>query len=124
MHIQPDFPNDRRQDPRRRAELEVHYQLAASDLLGRAIYEARASAAGPEVDFAGWLQGQGRFALQVKGGRHSLQEGDWHPHAERHVLCQQAVRDLKSRLFRGIHSHILHWGKVAFMLVSWRGRFR
>ena len=82
MHIQPDFPNDRRQDPRRRAELEVHNQLAASDLLGRAIYEARASAAGPEVDFAIWLQGQGRFALQVKGGRYSLQDGEWYLHTD------------------------------------------
>ena len=122
MQIQPNIPELRRQAPRRRAELQVHDQLAASDLPGRAIHEAPAPAAGPEVDSAGWLQG--RFALQVKGGRYSLQEGDWYLHAERHALCQQAVRDLKSRLFRGIQSHILHWGKVTFMLVSWRGRFR
>ena len=124
MQIQPNIPELRRQDPRRRAELQVHDQLAASDLPGRAIHEARAPAAGPEVDSAIWFPGQVRFAPQVKGGRYSLQEGDWHPHAERHALWQQAVRDLKSRLFRGIQSHILHWGKVTFMLVSWRGRFR
>ena len=123
MQIQPDFPNDRRRDPRRRAELEVHDQLAASDLPGRAIHEARAPAAGQEVDSARWFQGQGRFALQVKGGRYSLQEGDWHPHAERHAPWQQAVRNLKSRLVRGIQSHILHLGKLTFMLVRWGGAF-
>ena len=82
MQIQPNIPEFRRRDPRRRAELEVHYQLAASDLPGRAIYEARASAAGPEVDFAIWLQDQGRFDLQVKGGRYSLQDGDWYLHTD------------------------------------------
>ena len=38
--------------------------------------------------------------------------------AQRHVLCQQAVQNLKSRLFRGSQSHLLHRGKVTFMLVS------
>ena len=47
MKIQPNIPEFRRRDPRRRAELEVYNQLAASDLAGCAIYEARASAAGP-----------------------------------------------------------------------------
>ena len=82
MQIQPNFPNNRRRDPRRRAELVVYYQLAASDLPGLAIYEARVSVAGPEVDFALWLQNQGRFALQVKGGRYSLQDGEWYLHTD------------------------------------------
>ena len=80
MIIRPDFPDSRRADPRRQAELEVHNRLAASDRPGRAVYEARASAAGPEVDFAIWLQDQGRFALQVKGGRYSLEDGAWRLH--------------------------------------------
>ena len=41
-----------------------------------------------------------------------------------HVLCQQAVQNLESRLFLGSQSHILHEMSVTFMLASYRGRFR
>ena len=35
-----------------------------------------------------------------------------------HVLSQQAVENLKSRLFFGSQCHILHWGTVTFLLAS------
>ena len=37
---------------------------------------------------------------------------------QRHMLRQQAVQNLKSRLFFGGHCHILHRGNVTFMLAS------
>ena len=30
-----------------------------------------------ELDFAVWIEGLGRFALQVKGGRYLLIDGEW-----------------------------------------------
>ena len=35
-----------------------------------------------------------------------------------HVLSQQAVQNLESRLFSGRQSHILHWVNVTFLLAS------
>ena len=37
---------------------------------------------------------------------------------QRHMLRQQAVQNLKSRLFFGGHCHILHGVNVTFMLAS------
>ena len=37
---------------------------------------------------------------------------------QRHVLSQQAVEDLESRLFFGRQSHILHKLNVTFLLAS------
>ena len=37
---------------------------------------------------------------------------------QRHVLSQQTVQNLKSRLFFGIQCHILHGVNVTFLLAS------
>ena len=76
MLTQPDqFPPDRRADPRRRAEARVFDAIQSSDRSGLAIYEWQRNPASPQLDFAIWTQGGGRFGLQVKGGQHLT--GEW-----------------------------------------------
>ena len=72
MFIRPAFPNSRRRDPTRQAELRVYDHFANSRLPGCVLYEAKASQTAPEVDFAIWLQDRARIALQVKGGRYTV----------------------------------------------------
>ena len=72
------FPSGRRRKSKRRAEREVYEALAGSDRRGFAYYEWRKGYERPELDFAVWIEKMGRFALQVKGGRHLLIEGEWH----------------------------------------------
>ena len=43
MQIHPEFPQHRRQDPRRRSEATVYDQLARSELPGHVLYELKAS---------------------------------------------------------------------------------
>ena len=78
MNIHPPFPDNRRGDPKRQAELHVHQQLADCPLPGVVLYEAKAAPHAPEVDYAIWLEGRARIALQVKGGRYTLIEGRWY----------------------------------------------
>ena len=79
MLTQPDqFPPDRRADPRRRAEARVFDAIQSSDRPGLAIYEWQRNPGSPQLDFAIWTQGGGRFGLQVKGGQVSLENGKWH----------------------------------------------
>ena len=78
MNIHPPFPDNRRGDPKRQAELHVHQQLADCPLPGVVLYEAKAAPHAPEVDYASWPEGRARIALQVKGGRHTLIEGRWY----------------------------------------------
>lgn len=73
-----EFPSSRRQMPKRRAEREVYEVLAGNDRQGFCYYEWRRDYGRPELDFAVWVKGLGRFALQVKGGRHRLIDGEWH----------------------------------------------
>ena len=68
MFTQPDqFPPDRRADPMRRAEARVFDAIQSSDRSGLAIYEWQRNPGSPQLDFAIWTQGGGRFGLQVKG---------------------------------------------------------
>ena len=79
METNPEqFPPDRRADPRRRAEVRVFDAIRASDQRGIAIYEWQRNPDSPQLDFAIWTLGGGRFGLQVKGGTHSLKNGKWH----------------------------------------------
>ena len=79
MLTQPQqFPPDRRADPRRRAEARVFDAIQASERPGFACYEWQRDPGSPQLDFAIWTQGGGRFGLQVKGGQHSLEHGKWH----------------------------------------------
>ena len=80
MRILNEFPEHRREDPKRRAEMQVYDQLAGSDAPGAAIYEIRAHRDAPEVDFAVWIQDTARFGMQVKGGRYTIEGGRWFLH--------------------------------------------
>ena len=72
------FPSTRRGKPKRRAERRVYEALANSNRQGFVFYEWRRGYEKIELDFAVWVEGLGRFALQVKGGRYLLIDGDWH----------------------------------------------
>lgn len=79
MRIYPrEFPPNRRRKPKRRAERRVYEALAGSDRRGFCYYEWRRDYERIELDFAVWIEELGRFALQVKGGRYLLVEGEWH----------------------------------------------
>ena len=74
MIVIPPFPDHRLRDPKRMAELAVYRELEGSDAPGTAIYEAKGNRTCPEVDFAVLIEGAGRYAVQVKGGVHRVQE--------------------------------------------------
>lgn len=79
MRMYPkEFPSGRRRKPKRRAERRIYEALAGSDRQGFAYYEWRQGYECIELDYAVWIAGLGRFALQVKGGRYVLIDGDWY----------------------------------------------
>ena len=67
MKVTPDFPDHRREDPKRAAELRIYNELANSLAPGQAVYELKATPEAPEVDFGIWLEDVARVGLQVKG---------------------------------------------------------
>ncbi len=71
------FPSGRRGKPKRRAEHRVYEALVGIDRRGFVYYEWRRGYERIELDFAVWVEGLGRFALQVKGGRYLLIDGEW-----------------------------------------------
>ena len=73
-----EFPSGRRKDPKRRAERRVYEALANANRRGFCYYEWRKGYQCIELDFAVWIDGLGRFVLQVKGGRYVLIDGEWH----------------------------------------------
>ena len=78
MRMYPrEFPAGRRRKPKRQAERSVYEALAGSDRQGFVYYEWRRGYERIELDFAVWIKGLGRFALQVKGGRYLLIDGEW-----------------------------------------------
>ena len=77
MKISPEFPDDRRRDPMRRAELRVYRQLEGSEVPGRALYQVRASRRDRELDFLVFLDGLARIGIEVKGGSYRLKNGEW-----------------------------------------------
>ena len=94
MNTYPEqFPEERRADPRRRAEAQVFDAIRASNLPGFAYYEYKKSRTSPELDFALWIQDEARFGLQVKGGRYLLEKGKWY-------LITQNGREKKSSPLR------------------------
>ena len=73
------FPDARRNDPKRRAEAAVFDALSAIRRSGYGIYEMRLRPKGQQVDYAVWLDGLGRFAIQVKGGVYRRDDrGNWY----------------------------------------------
>ena len=73
-----EFPATRRKKPKRRAERRIYKALAGSDRQGFVYYEWRRGYGRIELDFAVWIVGLGRFALQVKGGHYLLIDGEWY----------------------------------------------
>ena len=67
-----EFPEHRRNDPKRRAEAKVFDALQALDLDGYGLYEFRGRRGGMQVDYALWLNDLGRLAGSVKGGHFLL----------------------------------------------------
>ena len=79
MRMYPrEFPSGRRKKPKRQAERRVYEALASADRRGFVFYEWRRGYGHIELDFAVWIEGLGRFALQVKGGRYLLVDGEWY----------------------------------------------
>ena len=72
-----EFPSGRRKKPKRQAEHRVYEALASSNRRGFVYYEWRKGYERIELDFAVWVEHLGRFALQVKGGKYVLIDGDW-----------------------------------------------
>ena len=73
------FPDERRSDPKRRAEAAVFDALTAIRRSGYGIYEMRLRPKGQQVDYAVWVDGLGRFAIQVKGGVYRRDDrGNWY----------------------------------------------
>ena len=78
MRITPPFPEDRRQDPLRQAELRVYEQLMQSTIAGHALYEAKANRHCRELDFLVILEDTARIGIEVKGGQYRIEGGKWH----------------------------------------------
>ena len=79
MRMYPrEFPANRRKKATRRAERRIYEALAGSDRQGFVFYEWRRCYERIELDFAVWIVGLGRFALQVKGGHYLLIDGEWY----------------------------------------------
>ena len=68
MEVTPPFPEHRNRDPRRLAELAVYRELGRPRGPRHRHIRAKINRKATEVDFAVWLIGVGRFAIQVKGG--------------------------------------------------------
>ena len=72
------FPEHRRGDPKRGAEARVFDALLNLDLEGHGLYEYRYRREGKQVDYPLWLHSMARFAVQVKGGQHEMDNtGQW-----------------------------------------------
>ena len=72
------FPQDRRADPKRRAEGHVFDTIRNSGRPGFTYYEWKRNSTSLEIDFAIWLLNRGRIGLQVKGGPYCLENGKWY----------------------------------------------
>ena len=75
MRIQPEFPEYHHNDPKRQAELRVYQEIANSQIPGQALYGVNAARHSPEVDFVVWVEDVACFAIEVKGGSYSVENG-------------------------------------------------
>ena len=73
-----EFPPDRRNDPKRRAEARIFDALQRSGLPGFVYYEWQRDRRSSQLDDGLWLIGVGRFGLQAKGGQYLLENGQWY----------------------------------------------
>ena len=78
MRMYPrEYPSGRRRKPKRRSERHVYEALANSNRRGSVYYEWRRGHERIELHFAVSIEELGRFALQVKGGRYLISDGEW-----------------------------------------------
>ena len=77
MEVHPQIPPYRARDPKRRAEIALYTQLAESGTPGYTLYEAYPGHNAPQLDYAIWLDGIARIALQCKGGQRRVHRGNW-----------------------------------------------
>ena len=75
MRINPEFPEYHQNDPKRQAELRVYQEIEVTQLSGQALYGVKAARHSPEVDFAVWAEDFACFAIEVKGGSYSVENG-------------------------------------------------
>ena len=73
MLIYPEFPPNRRQDPKRQAEWRVYQAFDESDRDGHALYELKVGRHAPEVDFFALIQDKVVVCMQVKGGQYRVE---------------------------------------------------
>ena len=76
MEMANHFPEHRRRDRRRKAELAVYQAYADSPLEGLALYGA-VPPGGSEVDLPVWYVEYVRMALEIKGGEYEEINGIW-----------------------------------------------
>ena len=77
MQVYPEFPDNRRRDPRYQAELRVYEAIQANDADGITVYGARLNRQCLEVDFLALLTDVARFGIEVKGGHYKLDGTAW-----------------------------------------------
>ena len=125
MRLIPErFPQERRRNPKRWAEARVFDALARSGHQGCAIYEWGAAERPHQLDFALWLTGIGRFAIEVKGGRYTLkpEQDRWHLHTPYGVEARPspldqvtvAAQDLRRAIRRCAHRDVAVIPTVVF----------
>ena len=72
------FPEHRREDPKRGGEARVFDALQDLELNGHGLYEFRYRREGQQVDYTLWVHDLARFAVQVKGGQYDMDStGQW-----------------------------------------------
>ena len=77
MQVFPEFPNNRRRDPRYQAEFRAYETLQASDADGIALYGARLNRQCRELDYPILLTDGARFGVEVKGNSYRLDGTEW-----------------------------------------------
>ena len=75
MRINPEFPECHHNDHKRHAELRVYQEIEATQISGQALYGVKAARHSPEVDFVVWVEDVACFAVSVKGGTYSVDNG-------------------------------------------------
>ena len=111
MQLYPPFPTCRQDTPKRQAEKQIYEALAAYDLEGHVLYEAKPLANAPQIDFAVWIVGVGIFGIQVKGGKYLLVEGEWYLITDRgRVLKESPIPSTwdASMAIRDVVQEMLH----------------
>ena len=147
MQMHPnDFPEHRRAEPTRQAELRTCNELRGSGLEGLGIYGGRPSPDCPEIDFALLLKGRARLAHEVKGGLYTVERGQWMLHGgggpreidspviqarDAAIGLRQAIRENLSRSvyvyatlgFTDMEpdNHVLAEARLQKVHVVWRG---